>query len=348
MIVTPLQNISKYYNYSKPVSRRQISFCGDISDTFEKSDKNFDRERLLKILNGDFRKLNDEFFKSLSKEEYQFCIDWARQDEKKFSGMIQFSPKAVLKEDVKEVVKYGDFFYSGLQNIAKKSGKDITQLLLVGIGQSPVVSIKLLDLIGVKTAYCPISGLTTFNEPIEKYVTKENVDKYFSFWRKFGFNIDDLFGDKLIVFTDHKETGKTFENFKKIIKRIIKIKKAEMGENKRNCTDIKFIPLREIYKTSSLDSPEKKWGNDFEKSVFHTSYLKTLYSPFFKLPLPKINEIEKRYELAKNSDCYTRFNRLVVLLYNELYNPLNNSSERRFSSVDDERQFRLSFYTPDM
>ena len=347
MIIQALQNIYKPYAVSsKPINNPTIRLGNKISDTLEMSEKILDKEKLLKKLNGDFRELNSEFFDNLSDEEFQFCLDWANSDEKKFSGMIQFSPKSVLHEDVVDVVKYGDFFYSGLQKIAKQNGKDMTQVLLVGIGQSPVVAIKLLDLVGVKTAYCPISGLTTFDESVDKYVTKENVDKYFSYWSKFGFNIDELFGDKLIIFADHKETGRTFEVFKQIIDRIIKIKKSENGYDKKKLAKIKFLPISQIYKSSEKERPEKKWGSDFENSVFHTSYLKTLYSPLFKLPLPKIKEIEKRHKLAKDLDCNVRFNKLVVLMYNELCYKKPIPNVKRYSSLDAERQFRLSFYMP--
>lgn len=326
-----------------------VSFGQNKSDSFEKkSQRTYSDEELTKILNGDFQRLNKDFFDSLSPEEYQFCLDWANTDEKKFSGMVQFSPKSVLREDVKDVIKYADFYYSGLQKIAYKSHKDMKNIILVGIGQSPVSTAKMIELTGVKTGHCPMSGLTTLKEPIDKYVTKENIDKYFKHWKKFGFDINDLFGDKLIIFTDYKESGRTLEVFKKIINKIIEIKKPEMDKQGEKTAEIKFLSLRSIYNTSKKETKERKWGDDFEVSVFHSSYLKTLYSPLFKLPLPKIHEILKRHALSKETDRHTRFNKLTVLLYDELYHPKPDKEKTRFSPINAERQFRLSFYTPDL
>lgn len=326
--------------------KSKISFGQNNTDVFVKSREVLSSEKLTEILNGDFQKLNKKFFEGLSEEEYQFCLNWAKSDEKKFSGMFHFSPKAVLPEDVKDIVKYTDFYYSGLQKIAYKSGKDMSHVKLVGIGQSPVAAVKLLELAGLKTAYCPISGLTRFNEPVEKYVTKKSIDKYFSYWSNFGFNIDDLFGDKLIVFTDHRETGRTFEVFKEIIDKIIELKKDEMKTKGKKPAKIKYLALTDIYKTAKKESAERVWGNVFEESVYHTSYLKTLYSPLFKLPLPNINEIRQRHEAAKKSERYTRFNKFTILMYDELFHSRAEVSKRSPSDIEKDRQFRLSFFTP--
>ena len=346
MKISPIKN--SYINVKIKTSQpKTVAFRQNNTDVFVKSREVLSSEKLLEILNGDFRKINKNFLDNLSEDEYRFCLNWAKSDEKVFSGMFQYSPKSVLPEDVRDIVKYTDFYYSGLQRITYGAGKDMAQVIVAGIGQSPVAAVKLLELSGVKTAYCPISELTRFKEPVEKYVTKESVDKYFSYWSNFGFNIDDLFGDKLIVFTDHRETGKTFENFKKIIKRIIGLKKEEMTKKGKKPTKIKYFSLSDIYKLARKESEEKKWGNAFEESVYHTSYLKTLYSPLFKLPLPYFCEIAKRYEAAKSSDRYVRFNKLSVLMYDELIHKSTYVEERAPYAVENDRQFRLSFYTPE-
>ena len=347
MKISPIVNNYNLFLNKNRSKRSKISFGQNDTDIFIKKSESFNKEELLKTLNGDFRKLNKSFFQNLSEEEYQFCLDWAMSDEKKFSGMVQFSPKAVLPEDVKDIVKYTDYYYSGLQKITYTAGKDMSQVLVAGIGQSPVAAVKLLELSGLNTAYCPISGLTTFNEPVEKYVTEKNIDKYFSYWSNFGFSIDDLFSDKLVIFTDHKETGRTFEVFKEIINKIIDIKKAKMKKIGKKPAKIKFLSLRSIYKLARKDAEEKKWGDDFEDSVYHTSYMKTLYSPLFKLPLPNISEIAQRHEYAKTSDRSLRFNKLSVLMYDELYRKRIQIPKRMFSNLDKDRQFRLAFYNPE-
>ena len=340
---------NNYIYRQKPItqSNSKVSFGQNNTDIFVRSSDSINTGKLLETLNGDFRKLNKDFFRNLTEEEYQFCLNWAKSDEKKFSGMILYSPKAVLPEDVRDIVKYTDYYYSGLQKIAYRSNKSMEDIMLVGIGQSPVAAVKLMELAGVKTAYCPISGLTTFNEPIDKYLTPKNLDKYLDYLKKFGFSIDDLFGDKLIIFTDHKETGRTFEVFKEIINRIIKLKKDEMKKQGKKPAKIKFLPLSDIYKTAKKDSKERQWGNEFEESVYHTSYLKTMYSPLFKLPLSRISEIRELHEAAKKSDRSIRFNKLTVLMYDELYHQRTEIPKRLYSTVEHDRQFRLSFYTPD-
>ena len=84
--------------------------------------------------------------------------------------------------NLKDIVKYTDFYYSGLQKIAYISNKSMEDIMLVGIEQAPVAAVKLMELAGVKTTYCPISGLITFNESVDKYVTKktefESLKKY--------------------------------------------------------------------------------------------------------------------------------------------------------------------------
>ena len=352
MLISPLQNTyrSQAARPAYTPSAKQVSFGKNVSDVFIKSARKvFSSDELLKILNGNFRRLNKTFFDSLSKKELQFCIDWANATEKQFSGFFQFSPKAVMPEDVQDLIKYVDYYCSGLQEIAKKANKSIKDVLLVGIGQSPVATIKLLELAGINTANCPMSGLTRFNEPLEKYVTKENVDKYFSYWSKFGFDLDELFGNKLVIFTDHEETGRTFEVFKKIIKRIINLKKTDPKYSDKKPADIKFLSLNKIFAKSKKSFAEKIWGRDFEDSVYHTSYLKTMYSPLFKLPLPQISEIEKLHEKSKGSARNIRFNRLAVLLYDSLYNPQSRNIPIRHSNmVNADRMHRLSFYCPDI
>ena len=335
-----------YSRINKP-QKTKVSFGQNNADVFIKNREVLSHEKLLEILNGDFRKINKEFLDNLSDEEFKFCLDWAKGDEKRFSGMFMFSSKAVLPEDVRDIVKYTDHYYSGLQRVTYGAGKDMSQVMIVGIGQSPVAAVKLLELSGVKAGFCPISGLTRFKEPVEKYVTKDSVDKYFSYWINFGFDINDLFGDNLIVFTDHRETGKTFENFKKIINKIISIKKDEMRKKGKKPAKIKYFSLSDIYKLARKESEEKRWGNAFEESVYHTSYLKTLYSPLFKLPLPQFGEIAQLYKEAKNSDRYIRFNKLAILMYDELHHKRTDVQERPASVVENDRQFRLSFYTPE-
>lgn len=331
------------------INRSPIPFRGNATDIFQKSERQpYSKEELYNIMNGDCQKISKDFLDSLSVDEYNFCLDYAKSNEKIFSDSFRFLPKSVMPQDVKDLAKYSQIFYKGLEKIAARNNRKMEDVLLVSIGQSPCCVVQAMNLKGVKTAHCPISGLAGFREPIEKYVTKENVDKYFSYWKNFGFDLNELFGDKLIIFVDHKETGNTFHLFTSIINEIKKIKKADMKKAGKQLPEakVKFVPLDVVSAQIKGSASDSLWQRDFEHSAFHSSYLKTLYSPLFKLSLDKISKIKEIHEASINKNANDRFNKLMVLLYEEMKHPSKQEGYRSLSSINAEREERLFHFIP--
>ena len=316
-------------------SSQKVAFRNITVDTFEKStDKIYGEAKLLELLSNPSFRVSREFMESLSPEEYQFCLNYAKGTEKCFEKLLPENRVSVLPEDVRDIAKYSDSIYKGIQKIAEKNNLNPRDILVVAIGQSPDAVIKAMEFKGIKTGYCPLSYLRLFNNP-QSYVNEETINNGFSYWKNFGFDLDSIFKEKMIVFLDHKETGTTLDGFKQIIYKIRDI----LGKNKPTAK-MQFLSLKDLHRRTKQSVLDSILARETEDSLFHTSYFKTLYSPLFKLPLDKISSIR---ELSKlNSDANIRFNKFSILLFDELLNPMKPDGFKSKGRLEAQRETRLS------
>lgn len=333
-------NLYKLNNYAN----KNIAFKGCKKDTFQKSKtEKFDEKKLTEMLSNPSFIVDRKFMEKLSSEEYNFCLNFAKAPEEIFSSLPVENQAAVLEEDVRDIAKYSEGFYKGLERIAKNNKMDVKDIMVVGIGQSPSSVIKAMDFKGLKTGYCPISALRLFRLPAE-YVNEETIEKGFSHWRNHGFDLESLFKEKLIVFVDHKESGATIEGFKHIIYKIQNIMQNQNCKNKKS-SKVLFMSMKDVNRGAKQSVFDSICAREAEDTLFHTSYFKTLYSPLFKLPLDKITSID---EFSKyNTDANKRFNKFSILLYEEMKNPTQPQGFKSKGRLDAQRQDRLSCVVSD-
>ena len=330
-------NVKSFYKLNNNLNKINQAFKGSVSDTFEKSnDKIYGEEKLVELLNTPSFNISKKFMESLSPEEYQFCLNYAKGTEKCFEKLLPENRVSVLPEDVRDVAKYSDGIYKGIQKIAERNNMNPQDILLVAIGQSPDSIVKAMEFKGMRTAYCPLSNLRLFNNH-QNYVNEETIENGFSYWKNYGFDLDSIFKEKMIIFLDHKETGTTLDGFKQIIYKIRDI--LDKDKNKPTAK-MHFIPLKDLHRKTKQSVFDSILARETEDSLFHTSYFKTLYSPLFKLPLDKISSIKELSLL--NSSANVRFNKFSVLLYDELLNPSKSSGFKSHGRLEAQREIRLS------
>jgi len=183
-----------------------------------------------------------------------------------------------------------------------------------------------------------LSYLRLFNVPAE-YVTEKNIKNGFSHWKKFGFDLDSLFKEKLIIFVDHKETGATLEGFQQIIYKIQSLMLQGKHKGQQPAQTL-FMSMKDVHRRAKQSVFDTIGAREAEEHLFHPSYFKTLYSPLFKLPLDKITSID---ELSKtNTDANVRFNKFSILLYDTMKKRINEQGFNFSSALKNQRESRLS------
>lgn len=95
----------------------------------------------------------------------------------------------------------------------KKYGKD--NYVFISIGVSPSLITKAFECMGVETRYLPISELSKAYESLDRI----NFSNYFDFLKKQGLSHEEINTDnKTYIFADYTGSGRTLENFERLIK----------------------------------------------------------------------------------------------------------------------------------
>lgn len=211
------------------------------------------------------RQITNEWFNKLSTEEIE-------KYDKEFNSRL---PLLNLGE-LKYFSMYVNYLEKGLKNLSKDK-----PFKFISIGQSPALFAKILGLKGYDTAICPVSELGRCHENLSLEDVAKNSDTYFNYLKNFNIDFSNLDKNKNYYFTDYTVTGTSLKNFQQILEY-----KGISGEN------IHFISLDDIICQADILAEDKKTMQDFHNNYLYMQKIKS-FSPVFKLPINKINNIEQ-------------------------------------------------------
>lgn len=204
-----------------------------------------------------------------------------------------------------KISRYSEIILASLRRLFSDK-----RMKVIGIGQSPAPVVEYLSLKGIDTAICPISELGAKETNIEKTCKSRDKERYIQYLKEFGFNINEIDTKKTHVFVDYSYSGNTIRHFAEFIKPRMP-KKA----------DTMFVSLQSLRESlgKELSYEEQEFASYFEIYVLCTSAVKSLFSPIFKLPLNEIGNIEYFHKISCPSDKTIAFNKLKVLMYENIY-----------------------------
>jgi len=255
-----------------------VNFC----DAFEKQDKFVPFNKLYP------REITPEWFKSLSKNDLE-------KYEQEYQSYIHY----LSLGETRYFTDYTKYLQEGLEKIS--AGKPYK---FIAIGQSPALFAKIMQINGKDAGICPISELgKCVDEKIINNIA-QNSDKYFNYLKKFNVDLENIDKNKNYIFSDFTVSGASLKNFREILKA-----KGICGEN------IHFLSLDSILNKANIPAENKNAMLEVHNYYLYMSNLKNRFSPIFKLPLSKLNDIDAIEQYHQGSEANKAAN---IMLYHLL------------------------------
>ena len=264
------------------------NFCTGLFKMFSSADKTD------KIFAVPCEKFTPEFLEKLSPEMQKSCMEYLMSDKNNFRKMSC---------DAEQIMKYGDMIIEGLNKRA-----DGKKYKFISIGQSPSVFGMYLDLRGLDTAVCPISGLKCKDRDLASFLANHNLRAYFDYLKNFGLDLKNIDKDTMYVFTDFVWSGKSLRNFRKIIE-------PELPKG----TDAIFVSLSDIAESGAKYPADKEVLAQVNMRLMDCDF-KEKYSPIFRLNYTDMQNIFWHHKFPKNKEVNVTFNKLKFLIYTLLEN----------------------------
>jgi len=220
------------------------------------------------------RKITKDWFKNLTPEEII-----------KYDNEFNSRLSIISLGEAKYFATYCKYLKEGLKQISKD--KDFK---FISIGQSPALFAKILELNNVNSAICPISELSRMTGNLSLKDLAKGADVYFDYLKNFNIDFTKIDKTKNYYFADLSVSGTSLKNFKTLLNQ-----RGIDGEN------LHFISLDDIIKHAKIKEDDEKTINDIRQYYLYMQNLKNRYSPIFKLPVTRLNEI-KSFEIM-NTGC---------------------------------------------
>jgi len=186
----------------------------------------------------------------------------------------------VKKELVSDVLKATKILKD---NLDKRYGAG--KYVFVSIGQSPAVLAEMLSTIGVETAICPISLLSS-NIAADKMLKNPDLQKYFEYLKKIGLDPEKIkISGKKYIFTDFFANGASLSNFREVLT------DPKCGYDLPNVT---FEPLQYLLTPNIFikNREDEHFMEKFVSQYISNCELKN-YSPIFRLPYENIHLVQE-------------------------------------------------------
>lgn len=266
-------------------------FCAQTADVYEKSLKESEN-KFVPFYKMFPREINLEWYKNLSIE----TIEKYNQSLRTYLPIINLSQAKLIEN-------YADYLNEGLTNLSK--GKPYK---FISIGQSPSIFAKILEIKGIDTGICPMSDISKLNVLSIDRILK-NSDKYFEYIKKYNVDINNFDKNKNYFFVDYSVTGSSLKCFQKLMEA-----KNIKGDN------IHFVSLTDILKNIKMTAQKQENINEVEQYYLYMQNIKRTFSPIFKLPIERLNDIELFEQNHLGNDPTTACNKLLFYLLNKQNN----------------------------
>lgn len=286
----PLNQCKRIIN-KMPKTYELERFCAQTADVYEKSlqqskDKFIPFNKMLP------REISIEWYKNLSTETI-----------KKYNQSIGTSLPFINLSQVQLVEKYADLIHEGLTNLSKDK-----PYKLISIGQSPATFVEIMRMRGCDTGICPMSEISKLNVLSLDKILK-NSDKYFEYLKKYNVDINNFDKNKNYFFVDYSVTGSSLKCFQKLME----VKNIK-GDN------IHFLSLADILKNIEITKEKQHVISEIEQYYLYMQNIKHTFSPIFKLPIDRLNDIEIFEQYYLGNDSTTACNKLLFYLLNKYCN----------------------------
>ena len=231
----------------------------EASDSFVKQDKFVPFNKIFP------REITPKWFESLSASDL----------EKYEREMQSYRPYLNIGE-LRRFEEYSQYLQDGMKKLSQ--GKPFQ---FIGIGQSPALFAKIMQVNGQEAGICPMSELGRLGTTLPLDEAVRNSDKYFQYLKKFNVDFDNLDKNKNYFFSDYSVSGTSLRSFREFMKA-----KGIVGDN------IRIMPMDSIIAHADIPFEKRPDAVQMDNYYLYMQNLKSRYSPIFKLPVDRLNEIE--------------------------------------------------------
>ena len=235
------------------------SSTSSVADTFTKHDKFVPFNKIYP------REITPQWFASLSADDLN---RYERELE-------SYKPYLNIGE-LRRFDEYSKYLQDGLDKLSQ--GKEHK---FISIGQSPAFFAKIMQVKGQDAGICPISELGKLGAIFSLDSVLKNSDKYFEYLKKFNVDLENIDKNKNYFFSDFAVSGDSLRNFRELLKA-----KGIVGDN------IRVMPMDSIVAQANIPFEKRPDIVQMDNYYLYMQNLKNRYSPIFKLPVNRLNEIE--------------------------------------------------------